>query len=351
MERFFCIVSVSPAMGTKIGDLVPRRTITLEEIEGWIIAFDAYNVLYQFLASIRTPEGFPLTGKDGRVVSHLKGLLSRTSNLMYKGIRPVFVFDGIPHDLKAGVLAQRRERKEKAYTQWQVALEAGDMETARTKAQQTSRLTPEMVSDAKNLLDLMGIPVVQAPGEGEAQASYMASSGMVDAVASQDMDSLLFGARTLIRNLGLSAKRKLPGRRQYVETNPEIIILDETLISLGIDRSQLVDISILVGTDFNEGVKGIGPKRALTLIKEFKTLPEAAKAGRIPLLEWDEVRRIFLEPEVDHDPEFEWRKPDEEGLLSFLSEELCFGADGIRKAVGDMTSYKQIVPQMSLDNF
>ncbi|MCK5772796.1 MAG: flap structure-specific endonuclease, partial [Thermoplasmata archaeon] len=173
-------------MGIKLGDLVEKRKLIDDELQGKIITIDGYNHLYQFLSSIRTPEGYLLTNADGRVISHLKGIFSRSANLLSKNIKIVYIFDGVPHPLKKNTLDLRRERKEKAIREWEDALARGDLSTARTKAQQTTHLTEEMVSDTKMLLDLMGIPHITAPGEGEAQAAIMVSRGDAFASSSQD---------------------------------------------------------------------------------------------------------------------------------------------------------------------
>lgn len=338
-------------MGVKLGDLVVKRGILEGELEGKVIGMDAYNILYQFVASIRTPEGFPLTDSSGNIVSHLKGLFSRTSSLVSDGVRPVYIFDGKPHELKKGTLELRRERKEKARLDWEKALEEGDLEKARTKAQQTSRLSDEMVDDAKRLLDLMGIPWIQAPGEGEAQASYMAGKGDAYGASSQDFDSLLFGCPLLIRNLAVTGKRKLPGKRVWINVLPEVVDLSGTLADLGISREQLIDIAILMGTDFNDGVKGIGPKKALSLISEFGSLERVVKEKRIPLLEWDQVRNIFLDPLVTDDYDLEFGEADREGLLSFLVDEREFGRSGVEKTLEQMKVVERDSSQSSLDAF
>ncbi|MGA1873803.1 MAG: flap endonuclease-1 [Thermoplasmatota archaeon] len=338
-------------MGVKLGDLVVRRDLRENELAGRIIGMDAYNILYQFVASIRTPEGFPLTDSRGNVVSHLKGLFSRTASLISDGVRPVFIFDGKPHELKKGTLDLRRERKEKALMEWEKALQEGDMEAARTKAQQTSRLTDDMVKDAKDLLDLMGIPWIQAPGEGEAQASYMAGKGDVYGASSQDFDSLLFGCPILIRNLAVTGRRKLPGKRVWINVKPEVIDLSGSLSELGITREQLIDMAILIGTDFNDGVKGIGPKRALSLINEFGSLENIVKEKRIPLVEWDQVRNIFRDPEVTDDYHLVFGEVDRDGIMSFLVDRREFGPSGVEKTLDQVGAIGKAASQSSLDAF
>lgn len=338
-------------MGVKLGDLVLKRSLAEGEMNGWKIGIDAYNLFYQFISSIRTRDGYPLTNENGRVISHLKGILSRTSYLIDKGIRPVYIFDGKPHELKKGTLELRRQKKVKAQKEWEEALERGDLAAARTKAQQTSRITDEIISDAKRLLELMGVPYIIAPGEGEGQASYMCGKGVIDAVSSQDYDTLLFGSPILIRNLALSGKRKLPGKRVWVNVDRELISLEDTLSSLSLTRSQLVDLAILVGTDFNAGVNGLGPKRSLHLISKYGSLENAAKADRIPLLEWDEVRRIFLEPDVTDEFHLIWNPPMENELRSFLVDEMGFGSSGVDRSLEQMASARNGEAQSSLDAF
>ena len=338
-------------MGIKLTDLVVKRPLIDGELSSRSVAFDAYNMLYQFISSIRTPEGYLLTTDEGQIISHLKGLFSRTCKLIADGVNPVFVFDGIPHDLKKGTLDLRRERKEKAQKQWEEALERGDIDRARTKAMQTSRLTKEMVDQSKRLLDLLGVPHMVAPSDGEAQASHMCRKGDVYAASSQDFDSLLFGCPLLIRNIGSTGRRKLPGRKAWVSVVPEMISLDDTLSTLGISREQLVDMAIMIGTDFNEGVKGIGPKTSLKLIKEFGNIEIISKMSRIPLLEYDEVRRIFLEPNVSDDYDIRQGRLDRDGVNEFLVTEMGFGVNGVEKTLDSIGRRREHTSQSSLDSF
>ncbi|HID80385.1 MAG TPA: flap endonuclease-1, partial [Ignisphaera sp.] len=264
-------------MGVNLRELIPedaKREITdLRELMGKVIALDAYNALYQFLAAIRQPDGTPLIDRKGRVTSHLSGLFYRTINLMEYGIKPVYVFDGMPPEIKRYEVERRRIRREKAAELAERAYAEGRVEEARKYSIQALRLTQEMVESAKRLLDAMGIPYIQAPSEGEAQAAYIARKGDAWAVASQDYDALLFGTPRLVRNLAISGRRKLPGRDMYIEIKPEVIELDRVLKVLGITRSQLIDIAILIGTDYNpDGVPGIGPKSAYQLIKAHGSL-------------------------------------------------------------------------------
>ncbi|HIQ10322.1 MAG TPA: flap endonuclease-1 [Euryarchaeota archaeon] len=321
-------------MGVAIREIVPKQEISFDELKAKKIALDAYNALYQFLSAIRQPDGKPLLDKKGRVTSHLSGLFYRTVKLVELGIQPVYVFDGKPPELKQKTLEKRKKQRENARKKWEEALEKGELEEARKYAQAASKLNEEMVADAKELLTAMGIPWVQAPSEGEAQAAYMVSKGDVWASGSQDYDSLLFGAERLVRNLAVVGKRKLPGKNIYVDVAPELIQLDDVLRTLGIDRKKLIWIGILVGTDFNEKVPGVGPKRALALVKEHDSLDEIFRAlGYKPDYDWEAVEKIFLEPEVTDDYVIEFRKPDRDKVLEILVEKHDFSRERVEKAL------------------
>jgi len=326
-------------LGVNLRDLVPKTNVALDSMSGKSIAIDAYNALYQFLAIIRQPDGTPLRDRTGRITSHLSGLLYRTSNLVEMGIKVVYVFDGIPSTLKEVEIKRRARVKEDAVVKYEKALQEGKMEEARTYAQMTAKLKDYMTDDAKRLLNLMGIPWIQAPGEGEAQAAHLAKKRDTDFCASQDYDSLLFGAPQLIRNVTISGRRKLPRKNVYIEVVPEIVELDKVLNELGITHEQLVDISLLVGTDFNpEGVKGVGPKTALQLIKEHGSLEKllpSLKEATFPV-EPTKIREIFLSPKVSDTYQLAWKDPDLEGVIEFMCGERDFSEERVRKALEKM---------------
>ncbi len=321
-------------MGVAIGDIVPRRVVEFEALAAKRIAIDAYNALYQFLASIRQPDGTPLMDRQGRVTSHLSGLFYRTINMLENGVKPVYVFDGEPPVLKKRTLEKRAEIKEIAREKWEEALREGRVEEARKYAQAALFLSDEMVRDAKALLDAMGIPWVQAPSEGEAQAAHMAKKGDAWAAGSQDYDSLLFGAPRLVRNLTITGRRKLPNKDVYVEIKPELIELEETLRTLGIDRRKLVWIGILVGTDYNEKIPGIGPKKALDLVRRYDDFDRILRVvGYEPRWDWREIERLFLEPQVTDDYKIAFRKPDREAIRHILVEEHDFSEERVERAI------------------
>lgn len=323
-------------MGVNLGDLIPKRRIGFEELSGKAVAIDAYNALYQFLATIRGASGEPLMDRKGRVTSHLSGLLYRTSSLVERGVKPVYVFDGEPPALKEAELKRRMKIKEEAVVKYEEALKRGDLEGARRYAQMAARLKDEMVEDAKRLLSLLGVPWVQAPSEGEAQAAHMAAKGDVWTASSQDYDSLLFGAPRLVRNLTITGRRKLPKKSAYIEVEPELVELGRALNELGLTREQLVELGILVGTDFNpDGVKGIGPKTALKLLKEHGSLEKILKLKALPE-NVPKIKEIFLKPKVTDEYKLEWREPNVEGAVEYLCRERDFSEARVRGALGRM---------------
>lgn len=319
-------------MGVDLGD-VPKKTASIPDLSGQRFAVDAYNTIYQFLSSIRQPDGTPLQDFKGNVTGHLTGIFYRNCRLLENGVRPIYVFDGKPPGFKSDVLGERAERKKEAEARWKTALEKGNVEEARKAAQQTSRLTPKMVGEAKELLSYMGIPVIEAPSEGEAQASQMVIEGSADAVASQDMDCLLFGAPLLLRNLSIGGRRKLPGKSEYVDVEPEFIALDDALSTLGVTRQQLIWMGILIGTDFDEGVKGIGPKKALKIVKECGSLEEAAaKAGAADQLAlFSSVERFFLNPPVEKGVKAAFGRMHSEKVIRFLCGSHDFSEERVKR--------------------
>jgi flap endonuclease-1 len=320
---------------------VSKTTVSLESLGGKCIAIDAYNALYQFLAIIRQPDGTPLKDRTGRITSHLSGLLYRTSNLVEMGIKVVYVFDGVPPTLKEVEIKRRARVKEEAVVKYEKALQEGKIEEARTYAQMTSKLKDYMRDDAKHLLELLGIPWIQAPSEGEAQAAHLAKKHSADFCASQDYDSLLFGAPQLVRNVTISGRRKLPRKNVYIEVVPEVVELNKVLSELGITQEQLVDVGILVGTDFNpEGVKGIGPKTALQIIKLNGSIEKALptlKDASFPV-EPAKIREIFLHPEVTDNYHLTWKNPNVDGVIEFMCGERDFDQDRVTKALEKMNA-------------
>ncbi|OGS52679.1 MAG: flap endonuclease-1 [Euryarchaeota archaeon RBG_13_61_15] len=338
-------------MGVDISGLVEAKPLALEDLSGRSIAIDAFNTLYQFLANIRQPDGTPLMDRDGRVTSHLSGLFHRTTALLELGIRPAYVFDGAPPELKRKTLEARRAVKVQAEKDWKEALDRGDLKTALSKASRTSRLDAEMISEAQTLLDAMGVPWMTAPAEGEAQMGHMARRGDVWAGASQDFDAILFGTPTLVRNLTLAGKRRLPSGKT-VDVTPEVVSLSDVLGALQVSRAQLVDMGILMGTDFNEGVRGIGPKKSLAIIRRLGSLEEVAREGKVAVpAEFADVRRIFLEPEVSDEYVLSWRGVDEEAVRRIMCDRHSFSVDRIDSVLARLRARKGSSDQRSLDSW
>src|SRR5919197_1691072 len=260
-------------MGIDLKPIIEPSRIAILELANKVVAVDAYNTIYQFLATIRGPTGELLTNAQGDVTSHLSGLFYRNIHLLAENVKLVYIFDGKPNPLKLKEIERRHKIKQEASERYHQAITEGRFEDARKYSQATSVLTDKMVEESKKILTLLGIPFVQAPSEGEAAAAQLTQSNIAFACASQDYDSLLFGAKRLIRNLAISGKRKVPNRNVYVDIEPEIIQQQQLLNETGLNLEQLVDVGILIGTDFNPGgIPGIGPKTALKLVKQYNKL-------------------------------------------------------------------------------
>jgi flap endonuclease-1 len=315
-------------MGCNLRDLVSPEPIELSDLSGQRVAIDVFLNSYQFITSMTGPDGKPLSF-DGKPVAHLMGFLDRASVMISEGIDPVFVFDGKPHELKSQTLDGRRERKVEAVSRWEAAVDAGDMEAAKKLGPQTAEYTPEMVQETKDLFDLMGVSWVEAPMEAEGAAAVMCSRGDVAAVASQDWDTLLYGSPVMVRNLTSHGTRRF-GRVMSAER----IVLSDTLESHGITREQLVDLGIMVGTDFHPGIKGIGPKTGLKLMKKHGTMEAVAEAKGFELPgNLDGIRSLFMEHPVGDGPLPEPEKAVEEDLRGFLQEQRGFSERRLDRAL------------------
>ena len=342
-------------MGVQLGDLVDPRNIAIKDLAGRKVAFDGNNILYQFLSIIRGRDGQPLKDREGRITSHLSGLLYRNANLLEAGIKIVYVFDGTPHKFKKKVLKQRTETRNRAKKEYKKALDEGDAEKARKFGQQSVVATQDIIEDAKELLSRMGIPCVQAPGEGEAQTAHMVKREDIWCAASQDYDSLLYGAPRYVRNLSVTGRRKLPGKNVYIKIEPELFEFQRVLSQLDVSREQLVDIGILIGTDYNpDGIKGIGPKTAQKLIKEHGNIYEALE--HIENVEFphpvEEIRELFLNPRITDDYNLEWSKPDTAAIIGFLCGKHDFSQSRVLSAIEKMNKgYSLTGQKTTLDRF
>ena len=336
-------------MGLQIGDIVPRKEVKFEELKGKIIAVDAFNAIYQLLASIRQPDGTPLMDSKKRVTSHLSGLFYRNIALLSEGLKLIYVFDGEYHPLKGRTHEIRQEAKDVAREKYEQAKEEEDIEGMGKYARGFAKLDKEMIEESKELLEAMGIAIVQAPGEGEMQCAQLVRDGVAFAAASQDYDTLAVGGKKLIQNLTLSRKKKT--KTGYIFISPEIIEYEKVLNALGIDADQLICLAILVGTDFNPGgVKGIGPKKALNLVKEkkypVKIFGELEEQGRLDF-DWKQVFEIFKKPNVSRE-KVEFPKLDEKKLKEILVERHEFSNERVENQLLKLREIKNKGKQKTL---
>ena len=343
-------------MGVAITEILVMKPIEIDELSNKTIVVDTPLWLYQFLSSIRQRDGTLLTDSKGNITSHLAGLLSRVTNLMEKQIKLAFVFDGEPPELKRKTLEKRKEIKQEAQKEYEKAAEKGDEELMKKYAQRTSRMTDEMIEEAERLIEALGLPVIQAPTEAEAQASHIVRKGDAFALATNDADALLFGATRIVRNLNMVGKKKKSNKLAYETIQPDLIVLEENLKHLGITREQLIALAMLVGTDFNlNGIKGIGPKTALKLVKKhdsnFELLFKEVKWNEFFDYPWEEVFNLIKNIPITDSYKLNWRKPDEDKIIELLVGRHDFSEERIRSQIGRITGQSAERAQKGLGNF
>lgn len=318
-------------MGLDLKPLINPSFIKLRDLSNRVIAVDAFNTIYQFLATIRGPTGELLSNSKGEVSSHLSGLFYRNVNLLSDNIKLVYVFDGKPSYLKFREIERRQQAKEAATEKFKDALEKGRFEDARKFGQATSVLTEKMVEESKTLLSYLGIPTIQAISEGEATAAYLTNTDQVYACASQDYDSILFGAKRLARNLTISGKRKVPNKNAYIDIVPEMFLFEDILSQMKLTKAQLIDVGILIGTDFNPGgIRGIGPKTALKLIQKYSKLEEIKSIEKeLAQIPYGEIRDLFLQSEISTLPDLEFTAVNYDKVVGFLCDRMNFSLDRV----------------------
>lgn len=304
-------------MGLNLRSILSPAIVRHADLKGETVAIDAYGMFYQFLTMLRDGQGHVLTDDSGNTISHLIGLVSKTQELLDADIYPIYVFDGKPHPLKMGELDRRWAAKDVAAAKLVDARAAGDAAAIRSLSGQTTSVSREMVESATTILEAAGLPYVMAPQDAEAQCAAMVNAGLVHAAASQDYDTLIYGAARVLRNL-TSQKR-----------DTEEILLAGLLMETGIQRECLVDLAVLVGNDFHDGIKGVGPKTGLKVLAQYGGMDgffSACDGGHVPksaaekriLAARDElesegvaaVREIFLNPAVDITVDVRPGKPD-----------------------------------------
>ena len=343
-------------MGIAFKDIIVAKEIAIEDLKGKVLAVDSYNVLYQFLTTIRARDGTVLMDSKGDVTSHLVGLFNRTTKLMSEGLKLAFVFDGKPPKLKEKERERRKELKIEAGKLYEEAKKKEDIEGMKKYAARTSRLDKDMVEEAKKVIEALGLPVVQAPSEGEAQAAHIVREGKAFAAVSQDFDSLIHGAPKLVRNLSIAGKRKKANQLAYETVKPEIIDLSENLNNLSIDQEQLIAVALLVGTDYNPGgVKGIGPKNALKLVrnygKDFDKMFLEAKWKEHFDFPWTEAYYLINNMPVSNDFKLEWKGIDKERLMKILIDKHDFSEERVNSALEKLEKEKEEKKQKGLTDF
>ena len=344
-------------MGLNIREIIPRKEIEISDLKGKTVCVDAFNILYQFLSTIRQVDGTPLMDNQKRVTSHLSGIFYRNINLLSEGIRLVYVFDGKPPELKAKTHINREAGRDVAKERYEQAKQEEDLSGMRRYGSQLIRLEDEMIEESKELLEAMGIAVIQAPGEGEAEAAYLSRRKEVYAAISQDYDSLLFGAKALIQNLTMARKRRtLSG---WIEIKPEIIELQRVFNLLEINLDQLICLGILVGTDYNpKGIPGIGQKRALDIVRRYKQPVLIFKSVEEQILNlseedrfnWQEIFALFHKPKII-DSEFNFGKINEDKIKEILVERHDFSEDRVNKQLDKLRDITEKNKQKGLDKW
>ncbi|MEE6523153.1 hypothetical protein FKM82_021892 [Ascaphus truei] len=334
-----------------IADVAPTaiKENDIKSYFGRKVAVDASMCIYQFLIAVRQ-DGNMLQNEDGETTSHLMGMFYRTIRMVEHGIKPVYVFDGKPPHLKSGELAKRNERRAEAEKKLEAAQEAGEAENIEKFNKRLVKVTKQHNEECKRLLALMGIPYVDAPCEAEATCAALVKAGKVYAAATEDMDALTFGTPLLLRHLTASEAKKLPIQEFH---------FSRALQDMSLTHEQFVDLCILLGSDYCETIRGIGPKKAMELIRQHKSIEEIMEnidLKKYPVPEnWlhKEARQLFLQPEVVEmeSVDLKWTEPDEESLVSFMCGEKQFNEDRVRNGAKKLAKNRQGSTQGRLDDF
>lgn len=343
-------------MGVALTELLLIKDIDLGFLQNKTLVVDAPMWLYQFLSSIRQRDGSLLMDSKGQITSHLMGLLARISSLSAQNIKLAFVFDGEPPKLKHLTLEKRKEIKLEAEKQFEKAKEKKDLEMMKKYAARTSRLTDGMIDEAKLLVSAFGLPVIDAPSEAEAQASLIVKNNDAFALATSDADALLFESPKIVRNLNMAGRKKKTNKLTYETVKPDLIVLEENLKHLGINQEQLIALAMLIGTDYNAGgIKGIGPKTALKLVKEYRNNFEAmfkeAKWNDFFGFSWQEVFELIKNIPVSHDYELKCGNVDEDKIIKLLVDGHDFSEERVRNYTGGLVKGKNSKSQKGLGEF
>ncbi len=335
-------------MGVAIGKLIEDAKQKFEinsSFSNKKFGFDASNILYQFITTIRGIDGEPLKNKDDKVTSHLNGLFYRILNLLSNNIDIYFIYDGKSIDLKHKTQNERRERKEIARESFKDAVERGDLEDMNKFSKRFASIDENIIEESKELLSYMGVSIINAPSEAEAQISYLTREKILDYTVSQDYDCLLFNSPNLVRNLTVSKKKKIPSKNIYVDISPEIIYLEKVLEKLNITREKLIYLSILIGTDFNDKIEGVGPKTALKLVLEnnsFENIEKVLKEkNKVINFNYKEIYDIFDNPIISKSPEIYKNNFNKKKIENMLVDKFDFSYERVSSILNKFIKEKE----------
>ena len=301
--------------------LAAIEDVSFDDLDGSVVAIDAHNWLYRYLTTtVKFTGSSAYTTGGGEEVANLIGTVQGLPKFLEHGMTPLFVFDGGTTELKADEVAERREQRERYEDDLETAREEGaDAETIATLESRTQRLTETIRTTTRELLELLDVPVIEAPAEGEAQAAHMVRQGSVDYAGTEDYDALLLGAPLTLRQLTSKG-------------DPELMDFEATLATHDLTWEQLVDAAILMGTDFNEGISGIGPKTAVKLLREHGDLWAVFEAEDCHVSNADAIRRLFLDPDVTDDVDFDTTiEPDIPAAKAYVTEEWEVPTDEVER--------------------
>lgn len=318
-------------MGVAFGALIEdslKKKIDFKELNNKTFGIDAYNMLYQFVTTIRGIDGEPLKNENGEITSHYSGLFYRVSNIISNGIKPTFVFDGVSHELKNKTKQDRRDKRQDAKKQYDLAALENNLEDMNKFAKMSATINEKIILESKELLSAMGVSYIDSPGEAEAQISYMTKNGLFDYTVSQDYDCILFGSPNLLKNIGSSGKKKVPFKKIFVDVYPYVIDSESVFNNLEINREKIIWLSMLIGTDFNDKVESIGPKTALKLVREYNSFEDILKYLENKKLsvnfDYKEIQDIFLNPNIDENPKIITSEFNKEKIEKILIDKANF---------------------------
>lgn len=316
--------------------------VDIEEIDDSVVAVDAYNWLYKYVTTtVRFTNDDEYTREDGVEVPNLHGGITGMKRFFNNDITPIFVFDGDYHEKKQVELTERRQARQSAKEDAEQArAEGNEIEAAKLESRSKS-LSDEMIESTMDMLDALDLPYVVAPQSGESQAAYMVQeSDTYDYVVSDDYDSLLFGSPVTVRNFTSSSR---PFER---------LRLDSTLDELELTLEQLIDVGLLCGTDYNEGVSGYGPKSSVSAIREQGSLKSMIESGEIDMEKemYESIHEIFTSPEVTDDfpQDVESPLPDFDEARKVLIEKWELPESHVESTLDDIEAH---VTQPGLDKW